>query len=104
MASRWYEGFPMTILEAARYAKAMVAPDHGGFTEIIGQGDEAIGVLFRPGDAGELEKAVMRLWRDEELARSLGQKALEKLKRQYASEVVAREWERLLTELVKKKY
>jgi glycosyltransferase involved in cell wall biosynthesis len=103
MASRWYEGFPMTILEAARYAKAMVAPDHGGFTEIIGRGDEAIGVLFRPGDAVELEKAVMRLWRDEALAGSLGQKALEKLKKRYASVVVAREWERLLTELVKKK-
>jgi glycosyltransferase involved in cell wall biosynthesis len=59
--------------------------------------------LFRPGDAVELEKAVMRLWRDEALAGSLGQKALEKLKKRYASEVVAREWERLLTELVKKK-
>jgi len=35
MASRWYEGFPMTILEAASYTKPMIAPDHGGFTEII---------------------------------------------------------------------
>ena len=39
MPSRCYEGFPMAILEAAQYGKPTIAPNHGGFTEIIGERD-----------------------------------------------------------------
>lgn len=96
MASRCYEGFAMAILEGAAYSKPMIAPDHGGFTEIIGTGDDAIGLLFEPGNAEALEAAVIRLWNDETLTRLLGLKANEKLKARYSTDVIARQWASLI--------
>lgn len=78
MASKWYEGFPMSILEAAKFGKCTVGPDHGGFTEIIGREEEAIGKLFKPNDVHDLEKIITDLWSYPEVAISLGQKAWEK--------------------------
>lgn len=99
MPSRCYEGFPVAILEAAQYGKPTIGPNHGGFTEIIGEGETAIGRLFRPGDVDDLEKQVIELWNHPQEIERLGQKAFEKLKREYSSEVVYGKWERLFTEL-----
>lgn len=96
MASRWYEGFPMTILEAAAYGKPMIAPDHGGFTEIIGTGEDTIGILTEPANTESLEKAVTDLWQDQSRVRSLGKAAFNKLKNKYSVEVIARKWDNLL--------
>ena len=100
MASRFYEGFSMTILEAAGYGKAMIAPDHGGFTEIIGKGDEAIGLLTSPADVEALSAAVARLWNNPEFTAELGQKAHAKLINQYSTAVISRKWQQLLTGLI----
>lgn len=99
MASRWYEGFPMAILEGAQHAKATVGPDHGGFSEIIGKGDTAIGRLFRPGDVDALEVAVTELWNNAEESTRLGLEALQKLKREYSTQVIAAKWNALLDDL-----
>lgn len=96
MPSRCYEGFPMAILEAAQYGKPTIGPDHGGFSEIIGRGDIAIGRLFRPGDIDDMEQQVVALWNNNQETAELGRKAFEKLHRKYSSEVVYRQWERLL--------
>lgn len=89
----------MAILEAAKYGKPMIAPNHGGFSEIIGQGEDAIGVLTKPGVVRGLEKAVVSLWNNPEEAQRLGRKAFEKLKERYASDVVAQQWKALLEDL-----
>ncbi len=96
MASRWYEGFPMTILEAASYTKPMIAPDHGGFTEIIGRRDDAVGILTRPGDVETLDNAITSLWNNPSEARRLGLSAYDKLKARYSTQVVATKWDNLL--------
>jgi len=98
MASRWYEGFPMTILEAASYSKPMIAPDHGGFTEIIGKGADAIGRLFAPGAIDALEKEVVSLWEDKALLTRLGASAKDKLRHEYSSEVISQKWIKLLSQ------
>lgn len=100
MASRCYEGFAMAILEAAAQGKPMVAPDHGGFSEIIG-GIEPIGRLFTPGSADSLGEAVAALWRDPSATASLGAAARKRLGERYATRVVARQWEELLKQLVR---
>lgn len=100
MASRWYEGFPMTILDAAKYGKALVAPDHGGFTEIIGSGNDAIGVLFEPNNEILFEEAVVSLWNKPELIKILGQKANRKLYKEYSTHVIAQKWKILIDRLV----
>ncbi len=97
MASKWYEGFPMTILEAANYGKAMIAPDHGGFSEIIGKGPDAIGVLFTPSDADALSDAIARLWASPSESLRLGSAAYRKLRDHYSTEVVSAKWERFFS-------
>lgn len=101
MASRWYEGFPMTILEAARFAKPMVAPDHGGFTEIIGRGDDAIGILVSPGNSDSLSDAIYELWRSSSKTQQLGRKAYDKLKHTYSIDVVSAQWSKLLDKITR---
>ncbi len=99
MASRWYEGFPMTILEAARFAKPMVAPDHGGFTEIIGRGEDAIGMLFAPGNIDSFDEMVASMWGDLIKTQLLGAKSYVKLQKQYSTEVVVDKWNALLAQM-----
>ena len=102
MASKWYEGFPMSILEAACYGKPTIGPAHGGFTEIIGRGDSAIGKLFEPNNLDDLERQIVSLWHaPDEIAR-LGQMAFEKLQCEYSSEVIYKKWDSLFQELVRK--
>ena len=96
MASRWYEGFPMSILEAAQYGKPTIGPDHGGFTEIIGKGENAIGRLFTPNDIADLERQITVLWEQPEIVEDLGEKAFRKLQQEYATEVVYGKWYELV--------
>lgn len=96
MPSRCYEGFPMAILEGASYGKPAMGPNHGGFTDIIGKGETAIGRLFHPGDVDDLEKQVVTLWNAPEECVALGAKAFEKLKREYSTETASRQWAELL--------
>lgn len=97
--SRCYEGFPMAILEAACHGKPAIAPNHGGFTEIIGQGENAIGKLFEPGNTDDLDKQIAELWNNQTLTEELGEKAFRKLKEHYDSEVVYKQWETLFNKL-----
>ncbi|MCM1520309.1 MAG: glycosyltransferase family 4 protein [Lachnoclostridium sp.] len=101
MASRWYEGFPMAILEAASYGKPMIAPNHGGFTEIIGSDDDSIGILTTPSDIDSLDKAIKKLWDSPAESNKLGKAAYEKLKSQYSTDVITQKWNILLTTIIK---
>lgn len=98
--SRCYEGFPMAILEAAQFGKPCVCPDHGGFTEIIGKGENAIGRLFEPNNLNDLEKQILALWDQPVLVEELGQKAYEKLRKEYSSEVIYEKWNELFVEML----
>ena len=100
MASRCYEGFPVAILEAAREHRPTVAPDHGGFTEIITDGPEPIGQLFTPADPDSLEAAITRLWTDPTLAATLGEAAHRKLLTRYSLPVVTSQWLALMRQLL----
>ncbi|MDC7137532.1 MULTISPECIES: glycosyltransferase family 4 protein [Bacteroides] len=98
--SRCYEGFPMAILEAAQFGKPCVCPDHGGFTEIIGKGENTIGRLFEPNNLNDLEKQILALWNQPVLVEELEQKAYEKLQKEYSSEVVYNKWNELFTKIL----
>lgn len=100
--SRCYEGFPMTILEVACYAKPCIVPDHGGFKEIIGKGCDAIGTLFKPNSISDLEKQILTLWNNALLVEDLGYKAFEKVKKEYSSEIVYMQWSNLINKLLYK--
>lgn len=99
MASRCYEGFPMAILEAAKYGMPMVAPHHGGFTEIVGEDENRGGLLFQPGDTDDFEQAVLRLWNNPALAAELGRNARAKLESRFSTPIITASWRNLLSSL-----
>lgn len=98
MASRWYEGFPMSILESGAHGRGVIGPRHGGFVEVISQGDDArrIGELFTPGDAGELSAAVRGLWDDPVRCDLLGERAFNVVCERYSLEVVRDMWRKII--------
>jgi len=100
MASRWYEGFPMAILEAAQHYKPTIGPNHGGFTEIIGNDDNAIGKLFKPNDIDALEQAVVAMWNTPDECQILGSKAHDKLVTNFSFEIVSQLWDKLIYNVV----
>ena len=100
MPSRCYEGFPMSILEAASFGKPTIGPDHGGFTEIIGKGDDAIGKLFTPNNVDDLETSIVELWNNQSEVIELGRRAFGKLQKEYSSEVIYKKWENLFNSLL----
>ena len=101
MASRWYEGFPMSILEAAQHFKPTIGPNHGGFSEIIGGDEKSIGQLFIPGDAISLEKTIVNLWENEKLCIQYGLAAYDKLVNEYSTKVISLSWDNLLKNVIK---
>ncbi|OUN58401.1 glycosyltransferase family 4 protein [Alistipes sp. An66] len=100
MASRWYEGFPMSILEAAQFGRPTIGPNHGGFTEIISEGDTAIGRLFVSGNVEDLERQVVALWNNPNEIVRLGEKAHDKLLREYSTEVIYQKWNDLIKSML----
>lgn len=101
--SRCYEGFPMSILEAASHRKPVVAPNHGGFPEIIGIGDSKIGYLFRPYDSADLEDKIKALWKAPEEVERLGRRAYEITAKLYDAEIIYERWMKLYRETINKK-
>jgi glycosyltransferase involved in cell wall biosynthesis len=67
------EAFPNSVIEAMATGLPVVASDIGGIPELIEHGRN--GLLVRPGDAGELARAVIELLRRQSFARALGRKA-----------------------------
>ena len=95
MPSRWYEGFPMTILEAGSHAKTMIAPKHGAFPEII----EGVGKMFVPGSIESLENAIVETWNDKEYIMKSGERMYRKMVENYSMERVAAQWKSLIERL-----
>jgi glycosyltransferase involved in cell wall biosynthesis len=64
------EGLPVTVLEAMACGLPVVATAVGGTPEAVADGQT--GLLVRPGDPAQLAEAMIRVWRDAELARRMG--------------------------------
>ena len=98
MASRCYEGFPMTILEIAQYAKPAIGPAHAGFLEIID--DKQTGLLFQPNNLADLTEKIQTLWNSTEECTIMGRNALQKLKSHYTMQAVKEKWCKIITQCV----
>ena len=79
--SEWYDNFPNAILESFAYKKCVVATDFGSLPELVSDGQT--GFTFPYGDSEALRAACAKLLDDEKLARTLGNKAFEVLKKKY---------------------
>jgi glycosyltransferase involved in cell wall biosynthesis len=58
--SEWYEGAPMTVLEAFAKGTPVIASNLGGLASMINHG--STGLHFRPGGADDLSRQVRSLW------------------------------------------
>jgi glycosyltransferase involved in cell wall biosynthesis len=85
MPSKWYEMFGLVLLEGMVAGIPVIASNLGGIPEIVEDG--CTGLLFKPGDAGDLAEKMQFLWENPEYARSLGQAGQEKALRNYPEEI-----------------
>ncbi len=97
IASHWYEGFPMTILDASSYGKATIGPAHAGFLEIID--NNITGLHFKPSDANNLQQKIEWLWNNQDSSIEMGKNAFLKLENTYTANVVKTQWQDVFSEL-----
>jgi len=84
------EAMPMCLLEALAAARPVVATTVGAIPKVIVPG--VTGLLCEPGDANALSMAILRLLRDPELGRTLGNHGRAHVARSFAAEVVGRSY------------
>jgi len=85
LPSTCFEVFPLVLAEAMAHGLPAVASRIGGLPEIVEDG--VTGLLFRPGDAGDLAAKIRLLWEDANLCRRMGAAARDTAAREYSGEV-----------------
>jgi glycosyltransferase involved in cell wall biosynthesis len=83
--SIWYEGMPMTILEAFSFGIPVIASQIGGLPELIEE--EQNGLLFSPGEAPELAALLHRLYADPGLRSDMMDRTRAIYRERYTEEV-----------------
>jgi glycosyltransferase involved in cell wall biosynthesis len=73
LSSLWYENQPVALIEAFAAGLPVVASNIGALPELINDG--RTGLLFRPGDPGDLASKLRVLTSDPVLARAMGRSA-----------------------------
>jgi glycosyltransferase involved in cell wall biosynthesis len=73
---------PLKLLEAMAMAKAIIATDVRGLSEVVN--DRVNGLLIPPGNVEELASQVLELLADEPLRRKIGSNAREQVEREFS--------------------
>ena len=71
--SEWYENFPYSIAELFLFSKPVVGANIGGIPELVK--DNKTGLLFEPGNIGQLQEKLVELWNNKQLVCELGKYA-----------------------------
>lgn len=82
--SLWYEGFPMTIVEAFSAGLPVVAPQLGAMAEIIVDG--VTGLHFRPNDFEDFVLKLRYLWNQKQHCTQMGLAARQEYEQKYTEE------------------
>lgn len=93
----YFEGLPMSVLEAMAAGLPVLATSVGGIPEAVADGVE--GFLVQPGDVDALATRLAQLLQDEALARRMGEAARRKVESTFSSDAVLPEVERLYREM-----
>ena len=91
LPSVWYEGFPITLIEAMLHGKPVICSSIGGLVEIVEEG--VTGLLVEPNNAKDLSEKIRYLWERPELCQKMGQAGREKALREYSHDIY---YERLM--------
>lgn len=79
----WFEGQPVSVLEAMAAGMCVVTTKVGGIPQIMGEEKEQTGILLEPKDARALADALIRLLKEEETRKMLGRQARRRMVEQY---------------------
>lgn len=85
--SSYLEGMGSSILDAMASRLPVVATRTGGIPEVVVDGET--GLLVPPRSPTALAKAILRIYRDRELGRRLGQKGYEVVHQKFSAEAMA---------------
>jgi glycosyltransferase involved in cell wall biosynthesis len=80
------EGLPKSLLEAAACGLPLVTTDTSGCREVVTDGEN--GLLVPVADSHSLARAIVRLIADPALAKRLGQRARERVEREFSLDLV----------------
>jgi glycosyltransferase involved in cell wall biosynthesis len=83
------EGLPITLLEAMAAKRAVIASAVGAIPEVIEHGKN--GWLVEPGEAGDLEQAILSLLQDSSLRHRMAENARQSVSH-FSSERMARNY------------
>lgn len=93
-----HEGIPMSVLEAMGHGLPVIAPDVGGFREIITSGRD--GFLIQDHDPELFAKRCLALFYEPELRMRMGQYARQKVIEQFSFQNMAEQYAQLYTRLL----
>lgn len=88
VTSRWYEGFPLSVIEAMYYAAPVVVPELGGLPEIVADGGAEL--TYPAGSAASLAERIASLAADPQKAAALGLKGRQLVLDRYNPDVYYR--------------
>jgi glycosyltransferase involved in cell wall biosynthesis len=95
----FYEGHPLSVLEAMAAGKPVVATRVPGTSDVIEDGSE--GVLVGPGDASAMAEAICRLLADSEQALEMGKRGQALVRRKYDIRGAASQMEELYQDVLR---
>jgi len=93
------EGFGIVYLEAASYGKPVIAGKYGGSAEAVI--NEKTGFLVDPYDLDNVKGAIMKLMTNEKLAKEMGIRGKEWVKKEFSCEKFPKKLKRILETLEK---
>ena len=96
-----HEGIPMSILEAMAHSLPVVAPDVGGISEIVDNGED--GYLIDIRDPKAFAEKCFLLYKNKQLRRKMARAAREKIVRSFSVENMAAQYHELYLNVVNKK-
>lgn len=85
------EGLPVALVEAMSKSLPCIASKIEVFEEVIDEGEN--GLLINPHSSDELKGAMIKLYADENLRKSLGEKAFQTVNAKFSVKVTAQKWE-----------
>ena len=97
MPTTRHEGLPLTILEGMGYSLATIASAIGGIKGVISDGND--GMLIKPGNQAELDRALLSLLTDETLIETMGIAARQTAEKRYSKQRMVDETMAVLIEV-----
>jgi len=88
LATTTHEAFGRVIVEAQAAGVPVVATEVGGVVDIVENGKT--GLLVPPADPGSMAEAIIRIFKDPQLARNLAEEAYIKVKEKYNVELMVK--------------